>query len=303
MKLKRFVINDLFGYQMVDIPFEKNIKILIGENGLGKTTVLNTLYFVLSRKFDRLMKVSFSSIELHIDNKKKIIINKNELGYYLESKKEKGRSHFNDILGKSTKEHRSQLKTIIDSKQQEQSKRLEVQKILNEIGIKINAPTHYVYDMVRKFLAEEEANNFLKAIEDLDKFIDFKILYFPTYRRIEEELKNIGFVPKKEIVERYGHNFLEFEEEFDEEEDERKSIDDDIIQFGMQDVDDRIKNLTREIARSSLSGFSEITGQMLHQLLTEFPDVKTNKGANLEVNKLQIILERVGPSIGIEDKQ
>ena len=59
MKLKRFIINDLFDYQTVDIPFDKDIKILIGENGLGKTTVLNTLYFVLNKNLNDCLKLIF----------------------------------------------------------------------------------------------------------------------------------------------------------------------------------------------------------------------------------------------------
>jgi predicted ATP-binding protein involved in virulence len=45
--IQRFCITNLFGFKTVDINFEDDIKILIGENGLGKTTVLNSLYYIL----------------------------------------------------------------------------------------------------------------------------------------------------------------------------------------------------------------------------------------------------------------
>ena len=297
MKLKRFVINDLFGYQTVDIPFDKDIKILVGENGLGKTTVLNALYFVLSKKFDRLSKVNFTSIELHIDSKKKIIIHKNQLNNYLQRSKEEGRSHFTDVLGNATTEQLTKLKEVIyDKKITEQHRRIMTSQTMREIGININAPSQFIYNAVRKYFEEIEADNFLKVITDIDANINFKILYFPTYRRVEEELKNIGVVSRNEIVEKYGH-FMPFEDEQD-----KRVIDDDIIQFGMADVDERIKKLTKEIAHSSIVGFSEITGEMLHQLLTDFPEVKATKAAKLELEKIKIILKRVGPNISEEDK-
>jgi len=83
---------------------------------------------------------------------------------------------------------------------------------------------------------------------------------------------------------------------------DKRFIEDDIIQFGMADVDERIKKLTKEIAHSSIVGFSEITGEMLHQLLTDFPEVKSNKTVKLEIEKIKIILKRVGPNISEEDK-
>ena len=43
-RLTKFKITKLFGYQNVDIDFDSNYKIIIGENGLGKTTVLNCLF-------------------------------------------------------------------------------------------------------------------------------------------------------------------------------------------------------------------------------------------------------------------
>lgn len=297
MKLKRFIINDLFGYQTVDIPFDKDIKILIGENGLGKTTVLNALYFVLNKKFDRLSKVTFSSIELHIDSKKKIVIQKTQLLNYLQRNKEEGRSHFTEVLANATPEQLAKLKEVIyDSKLPEQHRRIITSETMRKIGININAPSQFIYTAVRKYFEEMEADNFLKVIADIDANINFKILYFPTYRRVEEELKNIGVVSRKELIEKYGH-FMPFEEVPD-----KRVIDDDIIQFGMADVDERIKKLTKEIAHSSIVGFSEITGEMLHQLLTDFPEVKATKAAKLEIEKIKIILKRVGPNISEEDK-
>ena len=52
--IKSFSVFGLFGTDDVHIPFDENVKILIGENGLGKTQVLNLFYYTLTRKFFKL---------------------------------------------------------------------------------------------------------------------------------------------------------------------------------------------------------------------------------------------------------
>jgi predicted ATP-binding protein involved in virulence len=62
--IKSFTINGLFGTTNLTIPFDDKVKILIGENGLGKTQVLNMLYFVLTKQWEKLKGLSFDNIVL-----------------------------------------------------------------------------------------------------------------------------------------------------------------------------------------------------------------------------------------------
>ena len=77
----------------------------------------------------------------------------------------------------------------------------------------------------------------------------------------------------------------------------------DIIQFGMQDVEERINKITRKIAHSSMIGFSDITAEMLHQLLTDFPSIKNKKRSKDDYDKLKIMLERIGQKLSSQDIQ
>ena len=81
--IKRFKITKLFGFRNVNIPFDDSIKILIGENGLGKTTVLNCLYYVLSEKYHKLFTIDFERIELSFSDNNKIHFTKRELESYI----------------------------------------------------------------------------------------------------------------------------------------------------------------------------------------------------------------------------
>ena len=44
--VENFEILGLFGGKDVKLSFTNKVQIYIGENGLGKTTVLNTLYYL-----------------------------------------------------------------------------------------------------------------------------------------------------------------------------------------------------------------------------------------------------------------
>ncbi|GGK71830.1 AAA family ATPase [Rufibacter glacialis] len=68
LEIKRFRILGLHYYQDFDIVFDESIKILVGENGLGKTTVLNALYYTLTMRWHILEDIGFDFIELYIND-------------------------------------------------------------------------------------------------------------------------------------------------------------------------------------------------------------------------------------------
>lgn len=70
-QISKFIIQGLFGYRDVYLDFSRPYKILIGENGIGKTSVLNCLYYTLSQKFKELSKIKFNEIEIHFKNEQR----------------------------------------------------------------------------------------------------------------------------------------------------------------------------------------------------------------------------------------
>ena len=47
-KISSFSIKRLFGHKDVSLQFKDKVQIYIGENGLGKTTVLNAFNYILT---------------------------------------------------------------------------------------------------------------------------------------------------------------------------------------------------------------------------------------------------------------
>lgn len=295
--IARFKIEKLFGYQNVDITFDDKIKILIGENGLGKTTILNALYYIIDKKFEKLNEIKFERIELHFTSKKKIAFTHHELSFYLEKPQKYQAGQFYQILSnKLTIQNIDEIKRILNEpKASDIKKREYIVNLLHGLGIKISAPSQFIYDNIRKLISEYEAISFQKNIKIIEEEIKCFILYFPTYRRIESQLKNLNESSKNELLEQFPY--------LDEEE-ITQIYNKDLIQFGMDDVKKRIIDLTSEITQKSLIGFSNITGDLLSQLSKEFPDApQALSKLSKNDNKLRIILDRVGSRISSEDKE
>ena len=67
--IKEFEILGLFGYKDVCITFNHSTLIVIGENGFGKTSILNALNFLITHSYKRLLEIKFDAIRLSLGGK------------------------------------------------------------------------------------------------------------------------------------------------------------------------------------------------------------------------------------------
>ena len=66
--MRSFKIQGLHDSKTVSIQFNNAVNIFVGENGVGKTTILNILYYLLSGNYVELKKIDFTKISLSLNS-------------------------------------------------------------------------------------------------------------------------------------------------------------------------------------------------------------------------------------------
>ena len=290
--IKKFKITGLFGFRNVDINFENNVKILIGENGFGKTTVLNSLYYLLNKKYTKLSNIEFETMELNFQNEEKIQFTKFELESYINYIES---NNNNRRMPLSVLKH---LETL-DLSEFINNDDIHGEKIIDFIKnseIRHFAPMQIMVREISKYIKDYPSFDVFDRLEKIRNTLNFSILYLPTYRRVEEDLKNLGSFKERIIHRNDGRSY------YRELEEDLEVTDDTLIHFGMEDVRKKIITVEQEIEKSTITGFSKLTGQMLSLFLNGFRKIQDSEIEELDENTIKIILHRVGDNIPQKDK-
>ena len=290
--IKKFKITGLFGFRNVDINFENNVKILIGENGFGKTTVLNSLYYLLNKKYTKLSNIEFETMELNFQNEEKIQFTKFELESYInyiESNNNNRRMPLSVLKHLETLD----LSEFINNDDIHEEKIID---FIKNSEIRHFAPMQIMVREISKYIKDYPSFDVFDRLEKIRNTLNFSILYLPTYRRVEEDLKNLGSFKERIIHRNDGRSY------YRELEEDLEVTDDTLIHFGMEDVRKKIITVEQEIEKSTITGFSKLTGQMLSLFLNGFRKIQDSEIEELDENTIKIILHRVGDNIPQKDK-
>ncbi len=271
IKIKSFEIIGLFGTDDIKIPFKDNIKILIGENGLGKTQVLNLFYYTLTKNFFRLSEYNFKNLTITFSDNKKIEISKKQVDELVdeiykhpmvkELISDIGYSQFEVLRNKFLKDRKNWH-------------RIEDNYIRSNTRIGRKFPMHHVFRVFEELEMQEHkhsSTHFDKCKDDIShelKGID--ILYFPTYRRVEEDLYNLGY-----------------------DEDELKiDQDNNLIQFGMSDVQKTFNRIENKIETLLKEGLSNFLKDVLKIVMSKNSEIDKDIFSRINDGDLAIIFAR-----------
>lgn len=276
--IKEFYIQNLFDERDVRIPFDSNYRILVAENGYGKTTILNSFYALLSGDISKLRKVIFSSIGVVFGDGTDISFSKEDFEADLELIKG---HHFFEHLERRLGE--DFILELIDEVRKVPTHRMDRSPMFRHAMNVLDIPS----GMLRDYLREVRSNRQNKKVnsktqEKLDEIQErfpLKTLHLPTYRRVEEDIRTFSGI-NEDL--NYRHNS---------------------INFGMGDVQRSIEVITSEILSSSVEWFSKINGQMLAQLVNGFSVTDEMKESISSPKAVEIVLERIGKNISESHKQ
>jgi predicted ATP-dependent endonuclease of OLD family len=276
--LKSFSIKKLFGTTDVMIPFEDTTKILIGVNGLGKTQVLNILYYTLSKKFNKLIEYVFDSVTIEFGDNSKIRFTKSDIEKFMYDAHKARR-----VIEKIGLENFLELRQLYSPSSIEWRRSAIYRNIIAHSRIQpklIQEALHEAEDFDDRWF-EDTSISLAKQHHAIEKQLAiYEILHFPTYRRVEEDLKTLG----------YDERDLDLESE-------------QIIHFGMEDVSERFLEITQDINQLSRVGFAKISSEILSQLVKGLPTIDDHFLHTVNPKSIDIILARVGKQISEEDKE
>ncbi|MGQ7367381.1 AAA family ATPase [Streptococcus suis] len=293
--INKFRINNLNGNYDVDLKFDKDRTIFIGENGIGKTTILSILYYLLDLNYKELLRFKFKSLELSLEGEEMFEISRQNISEEVE-REERGRDRFHPRLKFEVDEYIDEikdnaelfneledvLKDRMDPYNSESTQFREVMNILrnNDIGLRSNSIRfrEEVYARLVHMINPPAYKILIDEIEKIKK--KYKLLYFPTYRRIEENLAQLALSSKEERISVKSSGEL--------------------IHFGMEDVKQKIDNLLNKISKDTNESYNRMTGGLLNTFASGNISSSVER---FDREKVDIALSRLGNKITPDSKK
>jgi predicted ATP-binding protein involved in virulence len=285
INVTNFRVQGLHGHRSISIPIRDNKLVLVGENGSGKTTIINLMYYLLSRQWEKLSSYVFESIEITI-NGEVLALSREIL------KASRARDRF-----RARAKHFSPYPDVVLTKIMDEllarglpTAPYEVDRLAARISMEYGLPASLAEDYILT-LSGEEMTTAERPIFEVGKrmreLVQEQILYLPTYRRIEQDLKTI--FPNMEIDHDKlqkrlprpdGSNYIE------------------LVEFGMQDVDKNISDKMSELKEFIRSRLNKLTGSYLREVISgAYKSFKTEDLERISTAALDSIIARIGEDI------
>lgn len=292
VKITAFSVTGLWGDTSITVPIVDNRLVIVGVNGLGKSTVLNLFYYFISRQWRKLLDYDFGSLSTTIGSKS-LTISREELeGPDREALDHIARkndfhsarlAHALDVLGRRP-EIRHEFLELMRSVPLSRARSL-----ITGLGLPLltSDDLRLLYDQVVHSSSREPVTENLQTIDAyLNEHLQAQILYLPTYRRIEKDL-NIVLPGLEDELRRY-HDF------------KRRTRADtetayvELVEFGMEDVNRSIQLRLAQQKETSRSELNSLAGSYLRDVLRgEGESYDPNLVARLTNEDVEDILNRV----------
>lgn len=282
-EIDHFRVEGLHGYRDIELEFQDNTLVLIGENGSGKTTLLRILFYFLSGRWLALSQIRFNRIQATLGGREYSISHEQILTAIKTDRR------FLRNLPGSMRQH---ILNMVRNGRTDQVV-AEVESLAASYGISAS-----------RILAElegvrgdpnEGGADIQEVAAQIATAVNAQVLYLPTYRRIERELSSIfegegiESARKREVIRQPETNASYIE----------------LVEFGMKDVKaaiDRALVSNKEFARVTLNNLTlRHLGDVVKQ---EYKYVSNDDIAEITDDTVQAVLSRIDESIlPFSDKQ
>lgn len=287
-RIERLEIRGLFGDRDIDIRPRGQSIILVGPNGIGKSSVVNILYFFISRQWSRLLDYNFEEIVLHVDGDV-ISAQRHDITGLFDLRKtlaelppnSRVRSHYEKL---SALELIEEFMTTARTTPQFRKRYAEILGIASE-----EVPSLLRYLQQRSVHGQSDLfpTPRISLEKALSETFPTRSLYLPTYRRIEKDLRDV---------------FPDFEERYRTHTSATGVVASgrsashyiDLVSFGMEDVRKSFDTRTREMRDYSLEQYNNLSALYLKDVIRGTADNFVPKSINdLTEDGIKAILGRV----------
>jgi energy-coupling factor transporter ATP-binding protein EcfA2 len=284
LRLRSFALKGLHGYKDLSIDCGDLATIFLAENGVGKTTLLNTLYALLSGRISRLAPLVFDEAVLTFEREE--IVFKRETAF-------KATEQGSFVLPLNNRIIREMAEYGVPPEQV-----IELAKVYVEQGrealqahpwfVRIWRASPFGKDeMVARFdrlRASIYNHSYITEFRSKVKAAmgTWQVLYLPTYRRIEATFEDMT---TKQSSKRIAAS----------QSDDEEAETDQLIYFGLGDVEEKLQRITRVIQQSMFEAYSRLSGNMLDALLG-MRQFELASEAPLDLEPVRLMLGRLGKS-------
>lgn len=298
MKIEELTITGLHGYKDLVIPINDNRLILVGVNGLGKTTVVNILYFLLTKQWWRLTDYSFKQITVKIDQRRFKIVREQ----LVPNKKllDEVANYFPGSIRAQIANDERFLYSLLSIGDRPS----EIRRLSDRIGL----PTSMIRRIKDSLTSSMKSNDLhlilagggqsiTKLAEHIDENMQGEVLYLPTYRRIEQDLKAI-FPHMEEDISSFSHQKDKWTSS-----EGRGHLE--LVQFGMEDVVEKVKKTVASLKESVRLELNNLAGSYLRDVIRNQADTyEKSVISSLSDEDVSKMLDRVDEkTLNNEDKR
>lgn len=286
LELLEFDIESLNGKKNFHLEFEDNILILVGENGSQKTTICKLLHGLMTKNWPVLFLYDFSSIrlsfccdgkrdEIQLDQEKflKEVANTNIDRRWYEAFFSKGISR---------RERERSLRYVFDSLGLCGGKRARAVSERHGIPLRnrrVSGMTVQSDEIISSI------NRLWEIDEKLEEVFSHRVLYLPTYRRIEDDLDSL-IEPNEELTRVEAKRIGRFRYAYSE-----------MIQFGMEDVEDALEKREGKLRWFSQQAQQELTLRYLSKILAREYKNPAVSSSCYEASMIDDVLSRIDSGI------
>lgn len=295
----KFEIKGLFGSKDISLRITGDALVLVGPNGIGKSSVVNIFYFFITRQWSRLLEYTFDEVSIWF-GKEEISARRADisgLSDYIRIVDEIPLSSRAGSLLKKLKDN-DLLEEVVGRQRLSQPRRSRIAATIGVSPEEIRNLQMYIF---RRYTPGDEElfeQPRLALERALAEFIPNRTLYLPTYRRIEKDLKEI---------------FPDFEDRFRGHMEARSPLRFarsathfiDLVSFGMEDVRANVEATTRALRDYSLGQFNALSALYLRDVIKGTADqYSPAQIGKLSEDALSAILNRVSEQVlSSEDKE